>query len=126
MKILVSGTVLLIVAFLTQKALAQNDASAGKELFKSNCSPCHGESGKGDGPGGQVLPVKPANLGERIATNGYSDQYLFDVIGKGGASVGKSNFMPAWSGALNDQQIRSIVAFLRTLPGPGNPANGKK
>ncbi len=126
MKFLVSGMVLLVFAFFAQKAFAQNDASAGKELFKSNCSPCHGESGKGDGPGGQVLPVKPANLGERIATNGYSDQYLFDVIGKGGASVGKSNFMPAWSGALNDQQIRSIVAFLKTLPGQANPANGKK
>lgn len=126
MKILVSGTALLIVAFLTQKGFAQNDALAGRELFKSNCSPCHGESGKGDGPGGQVLPVKPANLGERIAENGYSDQYLFDVIGKGGASVGKSNFMPAWSGALSDQQIRQIVSFLHTLKGPGNPAGAKK
>ncbi len=118
--------ILLIVAFLIQKGFAQNDASTGKELFKSNCSPCHGESGKGDGPGGQVLPVKPANLGERIAENAYTDQYLFDVISKGGASVGKSNFMPAWSGALNDQQIRSIVVFLRTLPAPANPPNGKK
>lgn len=126
MKFLVSGIALLIVAFLTERGFAQNDVSAGKELFKSNCSPCHGESGKGDGPGGQVLPVKPANLGERIATNGYSDQYLFDVIGKGGASVGKSNFMPAWSGALNDQQIRSIVSFLRTLPAAANPATSKK
>ena len=126
MKIVVSGIVLLIVLFLTQNGFAQNDASAGRELFKSNCSPCHGESGKGDGAGGQVLPVKPANLAERIAENGYSDQYLFDVIGKGGASVGKSNFMPAWSGALSDQQIRAIVSFLRTLPAPAKSAAGKK
>lgn len=126
MKIVVSGTVLLIGVLFTQASFAQNKALAGKELFQSNCSPCHGESGKGDGPGGQVLPVKPANLGERIVENGYSDQYLFDVIGKGGASVGKSNFMPAWSGALSDQQIREIVSFLRTLPGPANSTVGKK
>jgi mono/diheme cytochrome c family protein len=125
MRIVASGTVLLIGVLLAQPGLAQNKASAGKELFQSNCSPCHGESGKGDGPGGQVLPVKPANLGDRIAENGYSDQYLSDVIGKGGASVGKSNFMPAWSGALNDQQIREIISFIRTLPA-AKPAAGKK
>lgn len=43
-----------------------------------------------------------------------------DVISKGGGSVGKSNFMPAWSGALTDKQIREIVAFLRTLPNSGS------
>ncbi len=125
MKIVVSGLALLIGVLFTQAGFAQNKASAGKELFQANCSPCHGESGKGDGPGGQVLPVKPANLGERIAENSYSDQYLFDVIGKGGASVGKSNFMPAWAGALSDQQIREIISFLRTLPASA-PAAGKK
>lgn len=120
---LVLGMVCLMAVLWVRVASAQNDAAAGKELFKSNCSPCHGESGKGDGPGGQVLPVKPANLGERITTNRYSDQYLVDVISKGGASVGKSNFMPAWSGALTEKQIREIVSFLRTLP---NNAADKK
>ncbi len=126
MKSLVSGIILLIVVVVAQRGFAQNDASAGKELFKANCAPCHGESGKGDGPGGQVLPVKPANLGERITTGGYSDQYLFDVIAKGGASMGKSNFMPAWSGSLTDKQIRDIVAFLRTLATAPNSNASKK
>lgn len=116
----VSGIFCVIVALLARVASAQNNAAAGKELFKSNCSPCHGESGKGDGPAGQALPVKPADLGERIGTNHYSDQYLIDVISKGGSSVGKSNFMPAWSGALTDKQIREIVAFLRTFPNSGS------
>lgn len=112
----VPGLFCLVLVLSTRAASAQNDAAAGKALFQSNCSPCHGESGKGDGPGGQALPVKPADLGERITTNHYSDQYLIDVISKGGSSVGKSNFMPAWSGALTDKQIREIVTFLRTLP----------
>jgi len=120
---LVLGMLCLMVALSARTASTQNNVAAGKELFKSNCAPCHGESGKGDGPGGQVLPVKPADLGERIAANRYSDQYLIDVISKGGNSVGKSNFMPAWSGALTDKQIREIVSFLRTLP---SPASGKK
>lgn len=116
----VSGIFCIIVALLARVASAQNDAAAGKELFKSNCSPCHGESGRGDGPAGQALPVKPADLGERITTNHYSDQYIVDVISKGGGAVGKSNFMPAWSGALTDKQIREIAAFLRTLPNSGS------
>lgn len=126
MKNLLIGIILLAAVFFTQRGFAQNDALAGRELFKSNCSPCHGESGKGDGAGGQVLPVKPANLTERIAANGYSDQYLFEVISKGGAFVGKSNYMPAWSGALSDKQIRELVSFLRTLNGPANPTAGKE
>src|SRR5512142_3529735 len=97
MKNFLAAVICVAIAAFARDARAQGDAAAGKELFKSNCSPCHGESGKGDGPGGQVLPVKPANLGERIGATRYSDQYLFDVIAKGGASVGKSNFMPAWS-----------------------------
>lgn len=116
----VSGIFWVIVVLLARVTSAQNNAAPGKELFKSNCSPCHGESGKGDGPAGQALPVKPADLGERITTHHYSDQYLMDVISKGGGSVGKSNFMPAWSGALTDKQIREIVVFLRTLPNSGS------
>jgi cytochrome c oxidase cbb3-type subunit III len=115
-----AGIFCVIAALLARAASAQNDAAAGKELFKSNCSPCHGESGKGDGPAGQALPDKPADLGERITTHYYSDQYLVEVISKGGGAVGKSNFMPAWSGALTDKQIREIVAFLRTLPKSGS------
>jgi cytochrome c oxidase cbb3-type subunit III len=126
MKSLVIGIILVMVVFITQRGFAQNDALADRELFKSNCLPCHGESGKGDGPAGQVLPVRPANLAGRITTNGYSDQYLFEVIDKGGASVGKSNHMPAWSGALSDKQIRELVSFLRTLNAPANPSPGKK
>ncbi|MGE5306612.1 MAG: c-type cytochrome [Alphaproteobacteria bacterium] len=114
------GTFCLTLALSARTASAQNNVAAGKALFKSNCAPCHGGSGKGDGPGGQALPVKPAHLGERIATNRYSDQYLIDMISKGGNSVGKSNFMPAWSGALTDRQIRDIVSFLRTLPSPAS------
>ena len=113
----------LILALSARAAFADNEVTAGKELVKSNCSVCHGESGKGDGPAGQALPVRPADLGQRITANHYSDQYLIDVISKGGSSVGKSNLMPAWSGALTEKQIRDIVAFLRTLP---NSASGKK
>ena len=44
-----------------------------------------------------------------------SDKFLMDIISKGGAAVGKSTFMPSWGGALNDKQIRDIIAYIRVL-----------
>jgi mono/diheme cytochrome c family protein len=112
--VVLSAIVLLSVA---QPVLAQNDVSAGRDVFASNCAPCHGASGRGDGPAAQALPVKPADLAERLSVNQYSDDYLFRVISKGGASAGKSDIMPAWAGVLNEQQIRQLISFLRTLQG---------
>ena len=34
----------------------------GKELFQGNCSSCHGEDGKGDGPSSATLDPKPRNF----------------------------------------------------------------
>jgi mono/diheme cytochrome c family protein len=52
--------------------------------------------------------------------NQLSDKFLIDVISKGGGAVGKSAFMPAWGSALNDKQIRDLVAFIRSIAIPPN------
>ena len=36
---------------------------------------------------------------------------------------GKGSLMPAWRGRLTAEQVRELVAFVRTL-GPGGPATG--
>jgi mono/diheme cytochrome c family protein len=43
------------------------------------------------------------------------DQQIFDTIKKGGQAMGKSPLMPAWGGQLSDEQIRDLVAYIRTL-----------
>jgi mono/diheme cytochrome c family protein len=50
--------------------------------------------------------------------NQLNDKFLVDIISKGGGAVGKSTFMPAWSGALNEKQIRDIVAYIRSIAVP--------
>ena len=46
-----------------------------------------------------------------------SDEYLYQVISKGGASVGKSPLMAPWGAVLSDEQIRDVLAFVRLLSG---------
>ena len=44
------------------------------------------------------------------------DEYLIEVIRKGTAAFGKSPYCPPWGGTLKEEEkIKNIVAFLRTL-----------
>ena len=60
-------------------------------------------------------PPTKHNDAEYMAT--LTDDYLFQVIKEGGAAVGKSPMMAPWGGSLSDEQIRAVVAYMRTLPG---------
>src|SRR5207247_5981691 len=37
-------------------------AASGKEMFKSYCASCHGQSAKGDGPAAAALKSAPSDL----------------------------------------------------------------
>ncbi len=89
--------------------LGADAATAGAEVFKTNCEACHGSLGKGDGPAGAALDPAPKDLSVLQTTAG--DDYLYWRIntGKEGTS------MVAWKGVLTDEQIWQAVAFIRTL-----------
>lgn len=90
----------------------------GKDLFGQYCANCHGPAGKGDGPSGAGLPIKPQDLTDGRVLNALPDHFLMRVIGEGGQSVGLSPLMPAFTPYLNDIQMREIVAYVRTLAAP--------
>jgi mono/diheme cytochrome c family protein len=102
---------------------AQN-AAEGQKLYMSYCSSCHGDKGRGDGAAGKALPVKPADHTDGKLMNSFSDEFLLTIISKGGAAVGKSSFMPAWGGALKDNQLQDLLAYLRSIANPAK-ASGK-
>ncbi len=104
-----------MVLFPVEIFSAEGDAAAGRKIYKMNCSPCHGEKGKGDGVGARLLPVKPADHSDGNVMNNRSDKYLSKIISKGGSAVGKSTYMPAWGGRFSDRQIRDLIAHIRTL-----------
>jgi mono/diheme cytochrome c family protein len=106
-----------ILLLLPGSSSAQN-AGEGKKLYASYCVTCHGEQGKGDGPASKALPVKAADHTNGAAMNQLSDKYLSDVISKGGPAVGKSPIMPAWGNQFKEQQVRDLIAFIRSLAEP--------
>jgi mono/diheme cytochrome c family protein len=105
---------MLLVAYA---ATAQNSAiagntSKGREIFLRYCAGCHGEDGRGEA---KTFRPNVGNLAIKQLMDELSDEYLFTVIQKGGAAVGKNAAMPAWSAQLGDDDIRDVVAFVRTL-----------
>jgi len=115
--IAITAFILVSSALGSAPVLAQN-AVEGRKLYSAYCSSCHGEMGKGNGVAAGSLPVKPADHTSGATMNKLTDKFLQDIIAKGGGAVGKSTFMPPWGGALNENQIRDIVAYIRTLAVP--------
>jgi mono/diheme cytochrome c family protein len=80
----------------------------GKDLFFAQCSVCHGENGKGDGEAGFGLTVPPGDLTESSVI-AESNGSLFWKI-----STGRSP-MPSYTEKLNEQELWSLVSFVRNL-----------
>ena len=98
---------------------AQNqDQAEGKKLYATYCSSCHGDNGKGDGPASKAFPVKAGDHTNGTIMNTVSDKFLFEIISKGGGTVGKSTFMPAWGNQLGEKQINDLIAYIRSIADP--------
>jgi high-affinity iron transporter len=103
----------LIVAGAVAVGLSVSPAAAqdGKKVYDETCVPCHGATGKGDGPMGQHLQPKPADFA--TALKGKDEAYIRKVIEGGGAAVGKAAIMPAYKGTLSDDQIKAVVEYVK-------------
>lgn len=89
--------------------------AAGGKIYAGICSTCHGPAGKGDGPGAAGLNPKPRNFTDPKQFKSKSDEEMFAVIQKGGASAKLSAAMPAWGTVLKRDQIWQVIAYIRTL-----------
>jgi mono/diheme cytochrome c family protein len=70
-------------------------AADPKDMFKTRCVPCHGDSGHGDGPAAAALNPKPRNYSDAEWQKSVTDEQIKKTIMYGGAAVGKSPIMPA-------------------------------
>jgi mono/diheme cytochrome c family protein len=94
------------------------DATRGAARYAALCASCHGARGGGDGPLAASLDPRPAAHNNGAVMNALSDDYLFKVIVEGGPAVGKSPLMAPWGGTLSDEDVRDVIAFIRTLADP--------
>ena len=82
----------------------------GRTLYKTYCSPCHGDKGKGDGPASASLNPKPADHTSEMV-QAESDGTLFYKISEGHAHTA----MPPFKAVLSADQRWALVNYIRTL-----------
>ena len=83
------------------------DAAIGSRLFASYCAGCHGQRGEG---------VQAPALNNQSLLSNASDSYLIETIGRGRRGTLMQSFRSASPvhPALAEDEIESLVAFLRT------------
>lgn len=90
----------------------------GTIVFLNYCITCHGQNADGQGRSAKLYNPKPANLRTSMMPDAYKD----GIIRRGGKLMGRSEFMPPWGEELTDEQVRDVVAYLRSIA----PANAPK
>lgn len=85
----------------------------GQQAYTLNCAPCHGASGRGDGPGAATLNPKPRDHTDRALMDTLTDQKIADVVRMGGIVSGYPN-MPS-SPHIRGDDLVALVAYVRTL-----------
>lgn len=92
-------------------------ASQGRPLFLDYCAACHGVSGDGDGYNAEQLDKEPAELSSKKFITKKKDSQIYRVIKFGGQGVKKSQLMPVYGYTLSEEEIWSLVAYVRHLAG---------
>jgi len=93
-----------------------NDSAAieaGKQLYATNCTTCHGPEAMGDGPSAKSLNPQPRPLATEMKA--LQDDYLYWRVAEGGAFSPFTSVMPAWKTILSEDEIWQVIAYLRTL-----------
>jgi mono/diheme cytochrome c family protein len=105
----------LLLALASTALTAQTRPRDPKETYEQMCAGCHGTRGDGaEGHSGGFSPVV-TTLANKEYMKLVNDEYLVAIIKKGGAAMGKIATMPAWEKRLTDEEIKGIVAHIRTF-----------
>lgn len=105
-------------------------AARGQKLYTHYCMHCHGENGRqNEGFNWSSMPdPKPKDLSNKSEMGTFSDEEIFKTISRDmkdtspdGDKIGDEEFavptMPTFKYTLSEEEIWSIVGFVRTLHG---------
>ena len=95
-----TGLLLAAVLFSSMAALANaSDIFKGREVYDLHCQTCHGPDGQSIEPGtpdfsrGESLYAPDVDLVERL----------------------RGEHLPSYRGLLTDEELRDVIAYVRTL-----------
>ena len=100
-----------LVAYLWSTTTTSERLAAGQVLYSKNCAACHGEYGRGDGPGGTHLEEEPTDFTAAASAAGARGEVYYAKLRRGGMGTG----MPYWGTVFSPEETWSIVDYLRTF-----------
>jgi mono/diheme cytochrome c family protein len=100
-----------IIGLLIAAPLSLRAADA-KANWDNNCAQCHGASGKGDTKMGKMLNAMDLTDAKKQAS--FTDAQAAKAIKDGIKQNGKTT-MKAFGGKFSDEEIKALVAYVRTL-----------
>lgn len=94
----------------------------GQRVYNQNCASCHGLNGEGQYPQNPMQPDANGLIGAppHNATGHtwhHADQLLIQTI-KAGSTAPGFHPMPAFGDKLSDDDIRAVLAYIKTWWGP--------
>ena len=110
---LVLAHILILSGTLSAQQLTDNE-KFGRKIFQTRCAMCH----VGQDPATELAedsagPRRQTTFGPLLSKAQAADEAkLFDKIKNGGAR------MPAYNLALTDDQIKQVIAFMKTIERP--------
>lgn len=91
---------LALTLLLFHGLVAAGDPFAGEQLYQQHCQHCHAADGTG------VAGTPPLDRNALMQ----SDNQLLQVLQQGKGT------MPAYLGLLDEEQLRDVIAYMRTMP----------
>lgn len=103
--------IILTLSMLVASAISLCAAEA-KENWTKNCTQCHGPDGTANTPMGKKLQAK--NLTDPAVQSAFTDADATKSIKEGVKQNGKIT-MKAFGDKLSDDEVKALVAYVRTL-----------
>ncbi len=104
--------VLLLCIGIASWASAQvrGNPKSGQAVYEQHCQRCHGSKLDGNGPDGQYLIVRPANL-QSQGSRAKTDWELLVTITNGALFTPMHGFR----GKLSDDQMLDVLSYIRSM-----------
>jgi mono/diheme cytochrome c family protein len=105
-------TIIILAVSVAIAAPLSGRAADAKTNWANNCAQCHGKDGKADTKMGKTLSAK--DLTDPKVQAEFTDAKATESI-KNGVKQGGKTTMKAFAGKLTDDEIKALVAYVRTL-----------